>query len=453
MSLRAQLMGLMACLMALTIGLLAWREIDGTRRSVHEEVEAASRVAVQLLHLVGQRDLEDARIVVQGLGRVRANEIALFDGQGQRIYTSPPSPYKPGRQAPIWFARLVSPDTPARDITLPGGRITVQPDPSRAVLDGWDDFLQLMLYAAVGLVAVGGLTAWTLLHALAPLARIESALRSLQRGDYGTRLPPLPGREAALMSHAFNDMAQAIQDNLHARDEARAAQASLAQSRELTQVILQRIEAERARIARDLHDELGQQLTALRTVAQVLSQDPALARDKGELVALLKRVADDMAASLQGMLPRLRPLALDRLGLHDALSDLLLDWRQVAPHIRFTLDVAPLPDDLGDTLATAAYRIAQEAVTNAIKHARAHQIHVGLSEEAQALRLTVEDDGIGLPTDWQRPGHHGLLGIRERVHALGGTLTLTPASPGLRLQAVLPWAQCTPPHANMHPVS
>lgn len=135
------------------------------------------------------------------------------------------------------------------------------------------------------------------------------------------------------------------------------------------------------------------------------------------------------------------------------MSDLLLDWRQVAPHIRFTLDVAPLPDDLGDTLATAAYRIAQEAVTNAIKHARAHQIHVGLSEEAQALRLTVEDDGIGLPTDWQRPGHHGLLGIRERVHALGGTLTLTPASPGLRLQAVLPWAQCTPPHANMHPVS
>ncbi|MFN3885816.1 MAG: ATP-binding protein [Aquabacterium sp.] len=454
MSLRARLMGLMACLMALTIGLLAWREIDGTRRSVHEEVEAASRVAVQLLHLVGQRDFADARVVVQGLGRIRANEITLFDAQGQRVYTSPPSPYKPGRQAPVWFAQLVTPDSRARDITLPGGRITVQPDPSRAVLDGWDDFLELMLYAALGLIAVSGLTAWTLLHTLAPLARIEAALRSLQRGDYGTRLPPLPGREAALMSQAFNDMAQAIEDNLHARDEAREAQASLAQSRELTQVILQRIEAERARIARDLHDELGQQLTALRTVAQILSQDPALVRDKGELVALLKRVADDMAASLQGMLPRLRPLALDRLGLPDALSDLLLDWRQVAPDIRFTLDVGPLPDDLGDTLATAAYRIVQEAVTNAIKHARAGEVGVSLALREGALHVRVRDDGVGLPADWQRPGHHGLLGIRERVQALGGTLTWTPAQagsarPGLDLQVSLPWAQC----ANTSPPS
>lgn len=325
MSLRLRLTLVIVALMALTVGLLAWREINGTRRSVHEEIEAASRVAVQVLRVVNQRPFAEARIMVQGLGRVRANEITLFDAQGGVAYVSPPSPYKPGRQAPDWFAALVMPRTAVQNIALPGGRLSVRPDPSRAVLDGWDDFVQLMLHVAAGLVVVGGFTALTLVRTLAPLARIEGALRSLQRGDYDTRLPPLPGREAALMSQAFNDMAQSIQDNLHARDEARAAQASLAQSRELTQVILQRVEAERARIARDLHDELGQQLTALRTVAQVLSQDPALMRDKAELVGLLKRVSDDMAASLQGMLPRLRPLALDRLGLHDALSDLLLD--------------------------------------------------------------------------------------------------------------------------------
>lgn len=446
MSLRLRLTLVIVALMALTVGLLAWREINGTRRSVHEEIEAASRVAVQVLRVVNQRPFAEARIMVQGLGRVRANEITLFDAQGGVAYVSPPSPYKPGRQAPDWFAALVMPRTAVQNIALPGGRLSVRPDPSRAVLDGWDDFVQLMLHVAAGLVVVGGFTALTLVRTLAPLARIEGALRSLQRGDYDTRLPPLPGREAALMSQAFNDMAQSIQDNLHARDEARAAQASLAQSRELTQVILQRVEAERARIARDLHDELGQQLTALRTVAQVLSQDPALMRDKAELVGLLKRVSDDMAASLQGMLPRLRPLALDRLGLHDALSDLLLDWRQVAPTLDITLHVDPLPDGLGDTLATAAYRIVQEAVTNAIKHAQAHHISVALTCTGHALELAVQDDGIGLPAAWQRPGHHGLLGIRERVQALGGTLTLSAAQPaaplpGLRLSAALPWSQ------------
>lgn len=446
MSLRLRLTLVVVALMALTVSLLAWREINGTRRSVHEEIEAASRVAVQVLRVVNQRPFDEARIMVQGLGRVRANEITLFDAQGSVAYVSPPSPYKPGRQAPDWFAGLVTPRTAVQDIALPGGRLSVRPDPSRAVLDGWDEFVQLMLHVAAGLVVVGGFTALTLVRTLAPLARIEAALRSLQRGQYDTRLPALPGREAALMSQAFNDMAQSIQDNLHARDEARAAQASLAQSRELTQVILQRVEAERARIARDLHDELGQQLTALRTVAQVLSQDPALMRDKAELVGLLKRVSDDMAASLQGMLPRLRPLALDRLGLQDALSDLLLDWRQVAPTLDITLHVAPLPDGLGDTLATAAYRIVQEAVTNAIKHAQARRITVTLTSTDHALELTVQDDGIGLPAAWQRPGHHGLLGIRERVQALGGTLALSAAQPpaphpGLRLSAALPWSQ------------
>ncbi|AWI54065.1 sensor histidine kinase [Aquabacterium olei] len=446
MSLRLRLTLVVVALMALTVSLLAWREINGTRRSVHEEIEAASRVAVQVLRVVNQLPFDEARIMVQGLGRVRANEITLFDAQGSVAYVSPPSPYKPGRQAPDWFAGLVTPRTAVQDIALPGGRLSVRPDPSRAVLDGWDEFVQLMLHVAAGLVVVGGFTALTLVRTLAPLARIEAALRSLQRGQYDTRLPALPGREAALMSQAFNDMAQSIQDNLHARDEARAAQASLAQSRELTQVILQRVEAERARIARDLHDELGQQLTALRTVAQVLSQDPALMRDKAELVGLLKRVSDDMAASLQGMLPRLRPLALDRLGLQDALSDLLLDWRQVAPTLDITLHVAPLPDGLGDTLATAAYRIVQEAVTNAIKHAQARRITVTLTSTDHALELTVQDDGIGLPAAWQRPGHHGLLGIRERVQALGGTLALSAAQPaaphpGLRLSAALPWSQ------------
>ena len=277
------------------------------------------------------------------------------------------------------------------------------------------------------------------------LAQVEQALRGLQRGELGTRLPALAGREAALMSQAFNDMAQAIQDNLHARDEARAAQASLAHNREFTQVILQRVEAERARIARDLHDELGQQLTAARTVARLLAQDAHLTQHKAPLVDLLDRATAAMQDHLQTMLPRLRPLALDRLGLHDALQDLVQDWRRLAPQTRFSLDTSRLPAQLGDSVATAVYRIAQEDVTNAMRHAQPTHIALELAVRPTGLCVIVSDDGPGLPQAWQRPGHHGLSGICERAQALGGRVDFLPTHegdttrPGLTLLVTLPW--------------
>lgn len=451
MSLTLRIQLLVTLLMGLMLTGLAWREIDGTRRSVHEEVEAANRVAVQVLQVVEQRPFDEALLMLKGLGRVRANRLSLFDGREVLVYTSPESPYKPGRHAPVWFAGLVTPETLPRQIALPDGHLDVLADPSRAVLDGWDDFRVLLVYAGGALLLLSVLTALLLRHSLRPLGRIEAGLRRLQCGHFDTRLPALPGREAALISQAFNDMAQAVQDNFHARSEAREAQADLAQSRELNLVILARVEAERGRIARELHDELGQQLTAVRTLSQVLLQDPAFAQDKAEVAQLLMRTSGEMYDSLHRMLPRLRPLALDRLTLADALHDLLVDWRKLQPGIVFELHLDRLPEGLSDALATALYRITQEAVTNAIKHAEASRVAVSLVRHPAALSLTIADDGKGLPAHWQAPGHYGLLGIQERVAALGGRCSFAPGLSvhrGLSLKVALPWS---PHDGAIHP--
>ena len=127
-----------------TGALLVWREVDGTRRSVHEEIAASSRVAVQILQVVEEGPADRSLALLQRMGRVRATELSVYDTQGVRLYTSPPSRYKVGRDAPAWFAALVSPSLAAQVIALPGARLEVRPDPSRAIVDGWDDFVNLM---------------------------------------------------------------------------------------------------------------------------------------------------------------------------------------------------------------------------------------------------------------------------------------------------------------------
>jgi two-component system sensor histidine kinase UhpB len=443
MSLRLRIHLLVTALMAVMVIGLGWREIDGTRRSVREEIEAASRVAIQVLGVIEQRPFDEALLMLSGMGRVRANRLTLINGRGEKVYTSPESLYKPGRNAPAWFASLVTPETSLRHIALPEGRIELMADPSRAVLDGWDDFSSLVAYAGFGTLALSALIAMVLHRHLGPLTRIEKGLRSLQQGHFATRLPPLQGREAALISQAFNDMAQAVQDNLLARDDALKAQASLAQSRELNQIILDRLEVERGRIARELHDNLGQQLTAVNILSEVLLKDPSISEDKADVARLLKRACADMTDSLHRMLPRLRPLALDKLSLSDALHDLLIDWRQISPEVRYELQIDPDLPDLGEAPSIALYRITQEALTNAAKHAQATLISVTLQRHPAMLSLRVVDNGRGLQPGWQAAGHYGLIGIEERARALGGHVQLDVGPDGRRgmsLQVNLPWS-------------
>ncbi|WP_018229507.1 ATP-binding protein [Methyloversatilis universalis] len=446
MSLRLKLNLLIALVILTFTSTMLTLELMGTRRAVGEEIEAANRVATQLLSRVAlvYANMGSPALVdfLHRLGRVRATEIHLLDSGGNLLYTSPPSPYKAGRDAPDWYSNAILPKRPLQEITLgDGARLVIAADASRAILDGWDEALQLLIVGSIALLLGNGIVFWLVGREVRPFSTIVRGLEQMRAGDYHTRLPPLPGKEAGSMAQAFNRMAQSIEDNMNARQEALEARSNLEENRELTQFIQSRIEEERRDIARELHDEMGQAVTAIKSMGLAIARRDAQTDPRSaEAANLIVDTANHLYDVMHSIIPKLRPLALDNLGLEDALEDLVSEWRRHHPDMEFALTLRDLPESPGDSFKLAAYRIVQEAVTNALKHAHARKIMISLAGTERGLQVQVEDDGAGLAEGWaQKRGHHGVRGMRERAQALGGDLALQPREGGgTRVSARLP---------------
>lgn len=444
MSLRLQVNLIITTLLGIFASLLIGFQIDDTRRSVHEEVVGANMVATQLLSrmswVYGNSGLAGMTEFLTRVGRIRANEIELYDDQDKLIYRSPPSTYKAGREAPQWYTSIVSPPLAPKEIILPNGRIVLRADPSLATLDGWDDLRPMLWMVLAGFVLGNALVYALVGRAMKPLHRVVQGLRSMAQGAYDTRLTELSGREGRLISLAFNRMAQSVQDGVEARRQAQEATQALAENRELTQIIQARIERERGAIARELHDELGQQVTAIKSVGLAIArrasgQDASIEQS----ARLVMDWADQIYDGVHRLVSKLRPLALDHFGLHDALQDLMGDWRVRHPGIVLNLTMTGSLDGLDDALSTAVYRIVQESVNNALRHAQATRIDVQVQASAECLQLEVVDNGKGRLEQFQTPGRYGVLGMRERAQALGGSFDLNQIEPaGVRIRVGLP---------------
>ena len=447
MSLRLQINLIITALMVIFSASLIGLQLANTRRAVHDEVLGANLVAVQLLSRMNWGDGAGGSVGIEGvttylrrLGRIRANEVTLHGADGTLLYRSPPSAYKVDRQAPQWYARMVSFPLDPRVILLPAGRITLQPDPSRATLDGWDDLRPMLWTVLAGFVLANTLVFALIGRATKPLRLVVRGLRQMEAGAYDTRLPDFSGLEGRQISHAFNAMAQSVQGGALARQQAREAAQALAENRELTQLIQARIEQERGAIARELHDELGQQVTAIKSAGLVIARkaagQDALIEESARLVLTC---ADQIYDDVHRLISQLRPLALDHFGLRDALQDLLGDWRMRHPGTDLTLALNGELDGLDDGFSTAVYRIVQESVNNALRHAHASRIDVSVQTSAKSLQLEVIDNGVGQVDQFHTPGHFGVLGMRERAQALGGNFNLEQIEPsGVRVRVVLP---------------
>jgi signal transduction histidine kinase len=181
-------------------------------------------------------------------------------------------------------------------------------------------------------------------------------------------------------------------------------------------------EKERAAIARELHDELGQVLTALRMDSVWMSQrlarqDPQAAQRAHDMCRLIDKNIDDV----RSMAIRLRPGVLDDLGLVDALEWYTTDLERRSETL-CTFEHQPMPA-ITDAVATAAYRIAQEALTNVVRHARAAKAVVTLNAENNVLVLQVQDDGQGFDVDALTESEGlGVAGMKERASLVGGQL-------------------------------
>ena len=217
--------------------------------------------------------------------------------------------------------------------------------------------------------------------------------------------------------------------------------------RRLSRQAMEAGEEERRRLARDLHDDIGQRLVALKMQVdlhrqQLADRHPELAEPCLQISNIVCGLADD----LRQVIVALRPPLLDDLGLLPALEAHLSDLRNLCPTLEVRLLASGLSGRLPAEIETVLFRVCQEALSNVLRHARARQVQVRLTGSYPSVILIVEDDGVGFPITAMDTGdmqgyHYGLSGIRERVTAVGGTLLMQSApAKGTRLRVEVPVA-------------
>jgi len=222
----------------------------------------------------------------------------------------------------------------------------------------------------------------------------------------------------------------------HAREKYEETLRSQHELKELSKRLVDAQEQERRAISRELHDQVGQSLTALLMDLQNLSDTPAPASSLASGLQRIKLLAEECVNEVRNMALLLRPSMLDDLGLIAAL-----EWqgREVSKRTGLVVDVIDdkFADDLPEDHRTCVYRVVQEALHNCVKHAHARRVRVVVQEQDQHLILSIEDDGIGF--DPRRHRGMGFLGMHERVSRLGGHLIVDSLpGRGTRLRVELP---------------
>lgn len=307
----------------------------------------------------------------------------------------------------LWTTRLANTSTARRDLALAG-------------------MVVLLLYFA----------AWRW-----NLAEFLHALTSRYEFMQLDELPLALFAAALALSWFSRRRMQELQTEVEKRMLAEQNQAALlAENRALARHARQAQEDERRRMARELHDDMGQYLAAIRLSAAILPMDgdPLVA----EHAARIASHAEHIQAAVRNLLHQLRPVALDEYGLMDAVRHLAGEWVRQHPQTACHLALDDSCPSLGDSLNIVAYRIIQEALTNVARHAKASRVDIAITVqppgEVPMLHVSIRDNGAGFQHVPSGP-RFGLAGMRERVEAAGGTFTLrSNPGAGVAISAQLP---------------
>ena len=446
MSLRLRLIG------AITIILLASLTLGGlittwhARQSVGSELGAAmvaGRVALQRAILAAVRSPRPEQYLTE--------IVSLFDGDRRLVVTLrnrrdetvmasglAPTPVA----APGWFVRLVAgPLAPQRlELPLPltaYGNFLITADPHYDAGRVWRDMLTNLAVLAVFFGLVLGLVSLTLSWALRPLHGLLEAFERIGKGDYGTRVSETGPAELATLSSGLNAMAQRLEEMEQRTSRLRGQ--------------LQTIQdEERSGLARDLHDEVSPLLFAVDVDASrikalaatvVPAPPPALAEIAARADAI-RAAAEHMKKHVKEILGQLRPANVVQLGLESALQDLVQGMRRRHSDVAFAVAIGG--STFGDDLDNVIYRVIREGVSNALRHGQPSRIAIAVRKTGSgALAVEVRDDGHGLDPKARSPGGFGIMGMHERIAALGGWLKLEDGGPdgGCVLRAMIPLRQ------------
>jgi two-component system, NarL family, sensor histidine kinase UhpB len=460
---RASWVALAALLLALALGL--WRGAA----DIDEETRSAMALATALAGIVDGAERDEAELQAT-LQRLRSDDglrhvrLTLRDAQSRVVFDSAAAPSAQGASLAWWgwldrpWQRDVAP--PLQRINLPrplGADWSLDVTPARDSerREALTGLLQMLATVALGSAAMLAVMAWNMRRAFAPLRSLLDAIEGMRtdgaRAASTALAAPMPIREL-----------QSISQALHGLQEALHGEAT--QRRLLSQQLLTLQEDERQRLARELHDEFGQQLTGLRVDAVWLAQRLAGEPQQQRVAQAIAERCGAIQQDIRALLTRLQPLAASAghepaSRLAELLQALVHGWgRSATQPCAFELRLVtqradgrevpwPAIDDdaalLPRELALAIYRISQEALTNVARHAQATRAVLSLAwcvdadGRVQAIDWVLGDDGVGLPDPAQALQRGtGLAGLKERAWAQGAELEFSAARPrGLRLAA------------------
>lgn len=316
------------------------------------------------------------------------------------------------------------------------GTVVAAYNPQATAGEAWDTIAPLFGFSAMFVTVLCLVAYFVIDRALLPAKEILSGLNRLARGDLACRMPAFRLAELNRISEVFN----ALTEDLSKATSDRA---------ELARRLVDSQEQERRHIARELHDEIAQKLTALNALAACVRtsaqrDDPGLVDEARQLEAM----ASGLMMSLRRTLTYLRPQIIDDLGLLQSLKALVEQHNQSdRGRTNYSIEVTGEVERLRAETSAHVYRIIQEALTNASKHANARNVKVLLSQLAdlgeERIRLSVFDDGAGSSADAPSPPTGaGMIGMRERVAALSGRFAAGPLPDGgFGLQVEFPTSQ------------
>lgn len=443
LKLRLNLLITLLLLLVMLLGVVVL--VNNARANVRAETRSTAALAEQLLSsqtvISPYARATDAHRLfrLEKLSNVRHLRIEFYDAYGNLLDSNQSIVALPQQaRPPAWFSRLMTSVTPEfnrvrRDVVSENtrmGELVITPDASTEIKEVWDDTVELFYLVLLFFVLVNVMVYWAVDRALKPVDRILAALNEFESGNLGARMPAFRLPELARISHKFNLMAETLEH-------------SVARNHRLSQKLIHLQEEERKSLARDLHDEMGQRLTAILVDATaVLEQVRKKAPEAVDSAEAIIQVARESMASTGNLLQQLRPGLLDELGLRAALEELVSTWREQDRSIVFITRIAGNLDNLGDTTNITAYRVVQECLTNIRRHARPRRAevavqHILLNQNRPMLEIAVNDDGQGF--DPQQAEGFGLAGMRERVEGLGGIFSLRSApGAGTQVRVLLP---------------
>jgi two-component system sensor histidine kinase UhpB len=437
LSLRARINVLIALMLTLGLAINVARLALEAGPRVQAEDQSVIRLARDFVDTIvaglNEAPDPDARLdrVIADLGRLRHVSVSKQSALAPELDRASEE-----TRAPAWFVSLVHPEQTS--VTMPlmiaghPDALVITSHPDDEIGEIWDGILTQLVIGSVIAVLLFLITMRVVGGALAPLRQLSLVMGAIEDGAYDARVTPAGAPELAALCRQLNHLAITLGSAVD--DKRRLAERT---------VSLQ--DQERKEIARELHDEFGPYLFALRAHASALMRladagvvEASAMRRHGQ--AILEQV-NAVQQFNRRMLERLRPVGLAELGLREALGALVRLWRESHPEVAIATEISPSLEPSGETAELTIYRVVQEALTNVFRHAEASTVDVTIVPAGQrggraCTMVRVRDDGRGFGDDHRRG--FGLVGMRERLLALGGTLEIASAGSGVTVEAMVP---------------